>query len=239
MGMEIEVLTLFPSLFASVLGESILGRAIEKGILTVRLTQIRDFATDKHRTVDDLPYGGGPGMVMKCEPLYGAWKAAVERDQSRPTHTVLLSPVGQPLKQAVLETWARSLPGQKRLILVCGRYEGVDERFIEECVDEEVSLGDFVLSGGEIPALAVIDGLMRLLPGALGNEESMAGESFSQKSEGLLEYPQYTRPPEFHGRSVPEVLLSGDHGKIARWRREQSLARTRERRPDLLPGGKG
>jgi tRNA (guanine37-N1)-methyltransferase len=228
---EFDILTLFPQIFSGALQESILGRALSSGLVKVNLIQIRDFAQDRHRTVDDQPYGGGPGMVMRCEPLYGAWQAARERSPL-PARTVLLSPQGSPLRQPLLECWARELPGRERLILVCGRYEGVDERFIETCVDEEVSLGDFVLSGGEIPALALVDGLMRLLPGGLGNEASAAGESFS---DGLLEYPQFTRPPEFRGLKVPEVLLSGDHGKIARWRREQSLRRTRERRPDLLP----
>lgn len=231
--MEFDVLTLFPGMFESVLGESILKRAREKGIISVHLHQIRDFARDKHRTVDDLPYGGGPGMVMKCEPLFLAWEAAKQRSPV-PARTVLLSPQGQVLRQEILENWAATMPGKTRLILVCGRYEGIDERFIEECVDEEISLGDFVLSGGEIPAMALIDAFMRLLPGSLGNEESASGESFSSSSGRLLEYPQYTRPPEFHGRKVPEVLLSGDHAKIAEWRRKQSLERTRLKRPDLL-----
>jgi tRNA (guanine37-N1)-methyltransferase len=219
-------------MFTGMLQESILGRALEAGLVKVNFVQIRDFAKDKHRTVDDQPYGGGPGMVMRCEPLYAAWEAARNKSDTR-CYTILLSPQGAPLKQARLEAWAK---GEiRRFILVCGRYEGVDERFIEECVDEEISLGDFVLSGGEIPALALIDGLMRLLPGALGNQESAAGESFSSATEGLLEYPQYTRPPEFRGRKVPEILLSGDHAKIARWRRALSLERTQARRPDLLP----
>jgi tRNA (guanine37-N1)-methyltransferase len=227
---EFDVLTLFPSLFSAVLQESVLGRALEAGVAKVHLVQVRDFSTDKHRTVDDQPYGGGPGMVMRCEPLYGAWKSAKER-AALPAKTILLSPQGRPLHQELLQAWAGELPGRARLILVCGRYEGIDERFIEECVDEEVSLGDFVLSGGEIPALALIDGLVRLLPGALGNSASAASESFS---EGLLEYPQYTRPPEFRGKKVPEVLLSGDHKKIAQWRENQSLERTRGKRPDLM-----
>lgn len=230
--MEFDVLTLFPQMFTGVLQESILGRALESGLVKVNLVQIREFALDKHRTVDDQPYGGGPGMVMRCEPLHGAWKQAKERSEI-PATTILFTPSGAPLKQGMLETWAAE-PGQKRFILVCGRYEGVDERFIEECVDQEVSLGDFVLTGGEIPALALIDGLMRLIPGALGNQESASGESFSLATEGMLEFPQYTRPPVFLGRKVPEILLSGDHAKIARWRREQSLARTKARRPDLL-----
>lgn len=230
---ELDILTLFPSMFAGVLQESILSRAIEKGLLRVFLHQVRDFTTDKHRTVDDLPYGGGPGMVMKCEPLYAAWKHAKERNPALPARTVLLSPQGVPLQQAWLQQKAET---RERLILVCGRYEGIDERFIESCVDEELSLGDFVLSGGEIAAMAVVDGLMRLLPGALGNEESSKSESFSQ---GLLEYPQYTRPPEVLGRKVPEVLLSGDHARIAKWRQSQSLERTQRKRPDLLTREKG
>ncbi len=225
--MEFDVLTLFPGIFAGVLEESILKRAREKRLIEVHLHQIRDYALDKHHTTDDLPYGGGAGMVMKCEPLYGAWEAAKGRS-AIPAHTVLLTPSGTPLKQ----TWfSGTLKAHKRLILICGRYEGIDERFVEECVDEEVSLGDFVLSGGEIAAMALIDGLMRLIPGALGNEASAVQESFS---EGLLEYPQYTRPPEFHGRKVPEILLSGDHAKIAKWRKEKALERTKVRRPELL-----
>lgn len=232
--MEIDILTLFPQMFTGVLEESIMGRAIAAGVLKVNLVQIRDFAKDKHRTTDDLPYGGGPGMVMKPEPLYGAWLAAKERSPL-PIRTVLLSPQGVPLHQSLVDRWAHELPGKERLVLVCGRYEGIDERFVEECVDEEVSLGDFVLSGGEIAAMALVDSLMRLLPGALGNSQSASGESFSTANDGLLEFPQYTRPPEFMGKKVPEILLSGDHAKIAKWRREQSLARTREKRPDLLP----
>lgn len=231
--MEFDVLTLFPEMFESVLNASILGRAREKGLLKVHFHQIRAFATDKHRTTDDLPYGGGPGMVMKPEPLFGAWEAAKARNPALPATTILMSPQGRPLQQALLTEMAK-LAENTRFILVCGRYEGIDERFIEECVDEEISLGDFVLTGGEIAALALIDGLTRLIPGVLGNEASFQGESFSLDCEGLLEGPQYTRPPEFHGRRVPEVLLSGDHKKIALWRREQSLARTRARRPDLL-----
>lgn len=229
--MDFDILTLFPEIFPGVLETSILGRAREKGLLNVHVHQIRDHARDKHRTTDDLPYGGGPGMVMKPEPLFGAWTAARER-HATPARTILLSPQGRPLTQAWLEDTARR---PERLILVCGRYEGIDERFIAECVDEEISLGDFVLTGGEIAAMALIDGLTRLVPGVLGNEQSSATESFSEASEGLLEGPQYTRPPEFRGRAVPEILLSGDHRKIAAWRRAQALERTRERRPDLLP----
>jgi tRNA (guanine37-N1)-methyltransferase len=234
---EFDVLTLFPQMF-SALQESIPGRALEAGIARLNLIQIRDFATDKHRTVDDQPYGGGAGMVMRCEPLFAAWEKARDRSPL-PIRTVLLSPQGQPMSQKLLQAWASEMPGKERLVLICGRYEGIDERFIEECVDEEVSLGDFVLSGGEIPALALIDGMIRLLPGALGNEQSAVTESFS---EGLLEHPHYTRPPEFRGLKVPEVLLSGNHSRIAQWRAEQSRSRTKARRPDLLgpsPGRAG
>ena len=236
--MEFDVLSLFPESFTGLLESSILGRAVEKGLLRVHLHQIRDFATDKHRTTDDQPYGGGPGMVMKPEPLYGAWLKARERNPSIPARTVLLSPQGRPLVQKILEGWAAE-PGKARLILVCGRYEGIDERFIAECVDEEISLGDFVLTGGEIAALALIDGLTRLLPGVLGNEASSSSESFSTSSEGLLEGPQYTRPPEFRGLKVPEILLSGDHAKIAGWRHRQAIERTQSRRPELLKPGRG
>lgn len=233
--MEFDILTLFPEMFAGVLDTSILGRAQEKGLLGVQVHQVRQFALDKHRTTDDLPYGGGPGMVMKCEPLYGAWQAAKARSEV-PARTILLSPQGRKLTQGLLEEFVERFAGKERLILVCGRYEGIDERFIAECVDEEVSLGDFVLTGGEIAAMALIDGLTRLLPGVLGNEASSSTESFSRATKGLLEGPQFTRPPEFRGRKVPEVLLSGDHAKIAVWRQEQALARTRQRRPDLVGG---
>ena len=228
--MEFDILTLFPTMFQGVLEESILKRAIQKGVVAVHLHQIRDYALDKHHTTDDQPYGGGAGMVMRCEPLYGAWQAAKARSKI-PARTILLSPAGRPITQSVLEEMSKQ---DQRLILICGRYEGVDQRFIDECVDEELSLGDFVVSGGEIPAMALVDGVMRLLPGALGNELSAGEESFSSKSGGVLEYPHYTRPPEFMGRKVPEILLSGDHAKIAKWRKAQALERTKQRRPDLL-----
>lgn len=232
--MEFDILSLFPQMFSSVLEQSILGRAVEKGVVKVNLIQIRDFAADKHRTTDDQPYGGGAGMVMKCEPLYRAWKNAVDRNPDLKPRTIYLSPQGQPLSQPLLERWSKELPGKERLILVCGRYEGIDERFLEECVDEQISLGDFVLTGGELPAMVLLDGLMRLLPGALGNQESAVGESFSDSAEGGLEFPQYTRPPEFMGRRVPDILLSGDHAKIAQWRQEKGRERTQARRPDLV-----
>jgi len=223
--LSVEVLTLFPRMIAAPLEESILGKAREKGLLRVQVTDIREFADGKHRVTDDVPYGGGAGMVMKPEPLVAAIEAARQRGPG--ARVVLLSPQGPRFNQGK----AQELASHGTLILVCGRYEGVDERVLR-WVDEELSLGDFVLTGGEIAALAVIDAIARLVPGVLGNELSTQSESFS--GEGLLEGPQYTRPPEFRGLRVPEVLLSGDHEKIARWRQDQAVARTRERRPDLL-----
>jgi tRNA (guanine37-N1)-methyltransferase len=223
--LSVEVLTLFPRMIAAPLEESILGKAREKGLLRVQVTDIRDFADGKHRVTDDVPYGGGAGMVMKPEPLVAAIEAARQRQPGAPV--ILMSPQGAPFGQAK----AQELASEGALILICGRYEGVDERVLR-WVDEEISIGDFVLTGGEIAALAVIDAMARLVPGVLGNVLSAQAESFS--GEGLLEGPQYTRPPEFRGLRVPEILLSGDHGKIAQWRQEQAVARTRERRPDLL-----
>lgn len=223
--MEYELLTLFPRMVRAPLEESILGKAIERGLVQVRVRDIRDYATDKHRTTDDTPYGGGAGMVMKPEPLVAAIEAAREA-MAGPARVILLDPQGRTFTQAV----ARELHQAERLVLVCGRYEGFDER-VRSFVDDEISLGDFVLTGGELAALAVVDATARLVPGVLGNEDSAGAESFA---EGLLEYPQFTRPPEFRGMQVPEILLSGDHAKIARWRREQALLRTKQRRPDLL-----
>lgn len=223
--LSVEVLTLFPRMIAAPLEESILGKAREKGLLRVRVTDIRGFAEGKHRVTDDVPYGGGAGMVMKPEPLVAAIEAARGREPA--ARVALMSPQGARFDQRKAEDFAR----RGALILVCGRYEGVDERVLR-WVDEEISIGDFVLNGGEVAALAVIEAAARLIPGVLGNELSTHAESFS--GEGLLEGPQYTRPPEFRGMKVPEVLLSGDHGKIAQWRKEQAVARTRERRPDLL-----
>jgi tRNA (guanine37-N1)-methyltransferase len=221
--LTVEVLTLFPRMIAAPLEESLLGKAREKGLVRVQVTDIREFAPGKHRVTDDVPYGGGAGMVMKPEPLVAAIEAARERLPG--AHVVLMSPQGRKFDHSVAEELAR----REKLVFVCGRYEGVDERVIS-FVDEEISLGDFVLSGGEFAALAVIDAIARLVPGVMGNAESVQIESFS---EGLLEGPHYTRPPEFRGLKVPEILLSGDHAKIAQWRKEQALARTRERRPDL------
>lgn len=223
--MIFDIVTLFPGMFQGPLTESILKRAAERGLITVRLHNIRDYATDKHRTTDDAPYGGGAGMVMKVEPIVSCVEA-VGAD-SPAARVLLTTPRGRHLTQE----WAASLAREERLVLICGRYEGVDERVRELCHAEEVSLGDFVLTGGEIPAMAVVDAVARLVRGVLGSEESAAADSFS---DGLLEYPHYTRPPEFRGACVPEVLLSGNHREIAHWRRHESLRRTWRERPELL-----
>jgi tRNA (guanine37-N1)-methyltransferase len=222
---QIEVLTLFPRLVAGPLSESILGKAVARGDLKVRVRDVRDHAEGKHHVTDDTPYGGGAGMVMKVEPLVGAIEAA-RAELGEGAHVVLMDPQGARFDQAR----ARELSRRGKLVLVCGRYEGVDER-VRAFVDEELSVGDFVLTGGELAALCVVDACARLVPGVLGNDASAGSESFET---GLLEGPQYTRPPEFRGLHVPDVLLSGHHAQVARWRRQQSLLRTRERRPDLL-----
>ncbi|HUS82145.1 MAG TPA: tRNA (guanosine(37)-N1)-methyltransferase TrmD [Dehalococcoidia bacterium] len=224
--MRIDVLTLFPEMFSGPLQASILGRAIESGIVEVVLHNIRDYAEDKHHVVDDYVFGGGPGMVMKPEPLFAAVEVVSGLDAAK-GHVVLLTPQGRLLTQQIGEELSR----RERLILVCGHYEGVDERVREHLVDDEISIGDYVLSGGELPAMVLIDVIVRRLPGVLGSDESLAEESHA---EGLLEYPQYTRPAEFRGWEVPEVLLSGHHAQIAAWRRQQSMLRTARRRPDLL-----
>ncbi|MPZ49921.1 MAG: tRNA (guanosine(37)-N1)-methyltransferase TrmD [Dehalococcoidia bacterium] len=224
--MRIDVLTLFPEAFSGPLQASILGRALAGGIAEVQLHNIRDWATDKHSIVDDYAYGGGPGMVMKPEPLAAAIEDVRGRVEPR-GRTVLLTPQGRVLNQGVID----ELAAEQRLVLVCGHYEGVDERVREHLVDDEISIGDYVLSGGEIAALVLIDAVVRRQPGTLGSEESLLEESHS---DGLLEYPQYTRPAEFRGWRVPDILLSGNHGEIARWRREQRIVRTAKRRPDLL-----
>ena len=222
--MHFHIITIFPEFFISPLSISLLKKAQEKGVITWLVHNLRDYAAGKHRSTDDTPYGGGWGMVMKPEPVAKAVEE-VCRPLSQPWR-ILLSPQGVPLSQAkVVE-----LAGRETLVLVCGRYEGIDER-IRTFVDEEISIGDYILSGGEIAALVVIDAVARLVPGVVGRKESTEHESFS---DGLLEYPQYTRPEEFRGLHVPEVLLSGNHAEIARWRRRQSLLRTRERRPELL-----
>jgi tRNA (guanine37-N1)-methyltransferase len=221
--MKIDVLTLFPAMFAGPLDESIIKRARDAGRLDLTIHNLRDYAHDRHRTVDDRPFGGGPGMLLKPEPLF----EAVEALSGEGTRVVLLSPAGRPFSQAI----ARELAGLNHLLLVSGHYEGFDERVREQLADDELSIGDYVLTNGALPAMVIVDAVTRLLPGVLGDEDSAREESFSQ---GLLEYPQYTRPAEFRGMKVPEVLLSGNHAEIARWRAEQARLRTKERRPDLL-----
>ena len=224
--MKIDVLTLFPAMFAGPLDESIIKRARAGGLLEVKIHQLRDWAHDRHKTVDDRPFGGGPGMLLKPEPLF----AAIEVLRRKSTRVILLSPAGRKLDQAI----ARELAGQKHLLLVTGHYEGFDERVREKLADDELSIGDYVLTNGALPAMVVIDAVARLLPGVLGDDESSQDESFSAGRPGL-EYPQYTRPAEFRGMKVPEMLLSGNHAAIEKWRREQATRRTKERRPDL-PG---
>ena len=224
--MQIEVITLFPQMLQAITDYGVSGRAVKNGIVELRVTNPRDYAEDRHRTVDDRPYGGGPGMVMMVEPLRSAIKAARQVvDQG--SKVIYLSPQGRKLDQPGLN----ELIQQDNLILVCGRYEGVDERLIRAEVDEEWSIGDYVLSGGEIAAMVLIDGMIRLLPGALGHDESAQQDSFYK---GLLDYPHYTRPEVIDGMVVPEVLLSGDHAAIERWRQKQALGRTWLRRPELL-----
>jgi tRNA (guanine37-N1)-methyltransferase len=222
--MKFNVLTLFPEIITSASSASILGKALERGDITIRTTDIRDHATDKHKMVDDYPYGGGPGMVMKAEPIFNAVKS-LSMPPGSPL--ILLTPQGEQFNHSM----ARELAASGEMALLCGRYEGIDERVRELLPVREISLGDFVLTGGEFAALAIIDAVSRFIPGVLGDENSPIEESFAS---GLLEYPQFTRPAEFMGHEVPEILLSGDHGKVDRWRREQSLLRTLERRPDLL-----
>jgi tRNA (guanine37-N1)-methyltransferase len=225
--MHIDILTIFPNMFESPMQESILKKAQEKGKLVINPVDIRTFSTDKHKRVDDYPFGGGVGMVMKPEPIFDAWHYAYSLKSSLKTRTILLTPQGYVFNQSK----AIELSKFERLILICGHYEGIDERVHEQLVDEEISIGDYILTGGELPAMVIIDAISRLLPGVLGSKESAAQDSFS---DGLLEYPQYTRPRVYRGLSVPEVLLSGNHEKIRLWRRKQSLLRTRQKRNDLL-----
>ena len=225
MALRIDVVTLFPEAFRSALESSILGRALREDRAEVILTNLRDFAADARGTVDDKPFGGGPGMVLMCEPVFKAVEHVQGLDPRRAL-VILLTPQGEPLRQPRI----RDLAGRERLLLVCGHYEGFDER-IRRLADLELSVGDYVLTGGELPALVVIDAVVRLLPGVLGAEDGTREESFSG---GLLEYPQYTRPREFRGMAAPEVLLSGNQAEIARWRAEQALERTRRRRADLV-----
>jgi tRNA (guanine37-N1)-methyltransferase len=223
--MKFAVITLFPEMFTALTEQGVVGRAFRESKASLWCVNPRDFTTDKHQTVDDRSYGGGPGMVMRAEPLAAA--LAYAKQQLPEAKVIYLSPQGQQLNQAAVETFAE----RREMILVAGRYEGVDERFIQSCVDEEWSIGDYVLSGGELAAMVLMDAVVRLLPGVLGHQESAAQDSFS---EGLLDCPHYTRPESWNEQRVPEVLLSGDHEAIRRWRREQSQQRTQQRRPDLL-----
>ena len=223
--MRFDVVTIFPEIFRGVFEFGIVRRAIDAGLLDIRLHDLRDYTSDRHRQVDDRPFGGGAGMVMKPEPLFRAIESLTHGDGN--ASTVLLTPQGRLFDQSV----AREFATTGHIVLVCGRYEGVDERVVEAAIDDEVSIGDYVLSGGEIPAMVVVDAVTRLLPGAVGCEESIERESFAN---GLLDYPQYTRPAEYRGMKVPEVLLGGNHGEIEQWRRRKSLERTVGRRPDLL-----
>lgn len=220
--MKVDVLTLFPEIYPGPLGSSIIGRAAEKGLFELNAIDLRSFASDRRGTVDDKPYGGGPGMLMKVEVLDRAIRAL----RTPETLVILTSPRGRSFDQAA----ARELKEFGHLLIVCGHYEGVDQRLIDQCIDREYSIGDYVLTSGNLAAMVMIDAVVRLLPGALGCDESSCDESFA---EGLLEYPQYTRPPVFGDEAVPEVLLSGDHGKIAAWRYQQAAELTRERRPEL------
>ncbi len=225
---RIDILTLFTGIFEGPLRASLLGRAIGSGRVDVRVHDVREHALDKHRQVDDYGFGGGPGMVMKAEPIFNAVESLGEGDK----RIILLSPAGRRLDQALV----RELAKESWLVLICGRYEGVDERVVQGLPAEEVSIGDFVLAGGEVAALAVVEAVTRLIPGVVGNEESLSSESFE---EGVLDYPHYTRPASFRGMDVPEVLISGDHAKIDEWRRRTAVEKTRKNRPDLVPGDEG
>jgi tRNA (guanine37-N1)-methyltransferase len=227
--MQFDIFTILPEVFPPYLESSILQRARQRGLIDVRVHNIRDYTHDKHHATDDTPYGGGGGMVMKPEPVFEAVESVLGTSltQPMPVPVILLTPQGRVFNQRVAEELSR----HERIALLCGRYEGVDERIREHLVTDEISVGDYVLTGGELPALVIIDALSRLIPGVLGDPEGAQDDSHSM---GLLEYPHYTRPPEFRGWSVPEILLSGDHGKIERWRREQALLRTLNKRPDML-----
>lgn len=224
--MKFYVLTLFPDMIRDGFQTSITGRAMEKGLLSLETVNIRDFSVNNRGRVDDYPYGGGAGMVMQAEPVYRAWQSVVSGMEKKP-RTLYMSPQGRVFDQQMAQEFSQ----EEELILLCGHYEGMDERLIEEIVDEEVSIGDYVLTGGELPALVVMDAVSRLVGGVLHNEESAEYDSFH---DSLLEYPQYSRPEEWHGKVVPSILLSGHHANVDRWRREQSLLRTMERRPDLM-----
>ena len=224
--MKFHVLTLFPAMFDGPLAEGVVGRAISSGLVSVERHDFREFATDKHGSVDDYPFGGGPGMVLKPEPVFAAMEAIPRSPRSR---VLLMSPQGRPLQQADLQRWSSD---HDQLVFLCGHYEGVDHRVIEELVDEEISIGDYVLTNGALASAVICDAIIRLLPGALGDERSPQEESFSDPN--LLEAPAYTKPAEFRGLRVPDVLLSGHHAEIENWKREQALERTRKNRPDLI-----
>ena len=226
MALRIDVVTIFPAMVEAGLAEGVVGRARTAGLLDIMVHNLRDFTTDRHHVVDDVPFGGGPGMVMKPEPFFAALNVIRERRGS-PGVVALLSPAGERFSQQ----GARRLAATRHIVLLCGRYEGIDERVREALATEEISIGDYVLSGGELPALVIVDAVARLVPGIVGDEQSVAGDSFAT---GLLDFPQYTRPAEFEGHPVPPVLLSGHHQEIQRWRRRKALERTLERRPDLL-----
>ncbi len=224
--MRIDILTLFPEMCESVLKESIIGRAREKGAVEINCTNIRDYTADKHNRVDDAPYGGGMGMIMQNQPVFDCYNALCN-SLGKKVKLIYMSPQGEVLTQQKVKELAK----EENIALLCGHYEGIDQRVIDKIVDEEISIGDYVLTGGELPALVLADSVCRMLPGVLANEEAFSEESHYSS---LLEYPQYTRPPEWEGEKVPDVLLSGHHGNIEKWRREQSLKRTYERRPDML-----
>lgn len=225
--MTFDIVTIFPAMFEQPLAAGVIGRAIERGVLDVTVRDLRDFTTDRHRVVDDVPFGGGPGMVLKADPIFRALDA-IEAARGTPLTVVLTSPQGPRLTQETAQRLSR-LGG---VVILCGRYEGVDERVVEGLGAEEISIGDYVLSGGEVPALVVLEAVTRLVPGVIGRDESHERDSFGH--DGLLDHPHYTRPPEFRGMAVPEVLLSGDHAAIERWRREAAREKTRRNRPDLL-----
>lgn len=224
--MNFHILTLFPEMVMDGLSTSIIGRAMSKELLTIEAVNIRDFAENKHNRVDDYTYGGGAGMLMQAGPVYGAYQSVVEKAKSKP-RVIYLSPQGQTFSQTMAEEFAK----EEELVFLCGHYEGIDERVLEEIVTDYVSIGDYVLTGGELPAMVMIDAISRLIPGVLHNDVSAEFESFQ---DNLLEYPQYTRPEEWQGKKVPEILLSGHHANVEKWRREQSVIRTAQRRPDLL-----
>jgi tRNA (guanine37-N1)-methyltransferase len=225
--LKIDIVTIFPKMVEAALAEGIVARARAKGLLDIRVLDLRDFTTDRHRVVDDAPFGGGPGMVLKPEPLFAAVEA-IRAERGSPSAVVLTSPDGETLTHGV----AARLSVLDHLVILCGRYEGVDERVRDHLATDAISIGDYVVSGGELPALVIVDAVARLVPGVVGDEASVAGDTFARG--GLLDYPQYTRPAEFRGMKVPQVLLSGHHAEIEQWRREQALARTRRHRPDLL-----